>query len=132
MKMPPNSADLDTAKDHLHSRYGHLEANILGEINSLAKAGFSDKRWCAIARTHAEEAFMALHRAMRDYPGDDPNQYGKIPGAQPMPKDFNPPVDPLGSRQTAPTHKIEWKDAEPGVPLDPPDRPNPSPRDSGE
>ena len=36
---------------------------------------------------------MALHRALRDYPGDDPNDYGKVATHQPMPAGFTPDVD---------------------------------------
>lgn len=112
--MPPKSPDFDAAKDNLHNRYGHLEANLLGEIDSLAKAGFSDKRWCAIARTHVEEAFMAMHRALRDYPGNDQNEYGKLPPhSHPVPSEFTPRVDPEGRRQIASQPKIEWRDNEP-------------------
>jgi hypothetical protein len=124
MKAPPNSPDMEAVIDNLHSRYGSLEANLLQEIDSLAKAGVSDKRWCAIARTHVEEAFKAMHRAKRDYPGQNPNEYGKIQAPTPMPADFDPPVDPEGRRQVASQGKIEWKDYGPGEALDPPDRPD--------
>lgn len=94
MELPPRSATLDEGRDQLHQRYAQLEKLILDDIDMLAKAGFSDKRWCAIARTRIEEGFLALHRALRDYPGDDPNDYGKNPYHQPMPRQFAPSPEP--------------------------------------
>lgn len=116
MELPPNSPDMAAAIEQLHRRYGAMEADLLLIIDELAKAGFSDKRWASIARTHVEEAFMAMHRALRDYPGDDPNEYGKIATHQPMPQGFTPPVDPnphasIVGKQPLP--KVEWKDASP-------------------
>jgi len=119
MQMPPDSPDMTAAVDHLHARYATLEERVLFEVDGLAKAGFSDKRWCAIARTKFEEAFMALHRALRDYPQNDPNQYGKIPYDQPLPREFAPPPDPEVRRQTAEKRQIphnpgvEWGDYTP-------------------
>lgn len=127
MKLPQKSPDLASAIDNLHAHYGMLEETVLMEVDNLAKGGFSDKRWCAIARTKFEEAFMALHRALRDYPGADPQNYGKVPLDQPLPREFQPPVDPEPRRNIAPTHRIDWKDYSPGETLDPPDRPEPLP-----
>lgn len=105
---------MDTAKDNLHARYASVEVAVLADVDQLATSGFADKRWCAIARTHIEEGFLALHRAIRDYPGDDPNQYGKVPHTHPLPPSFTPPVGGDRDMTTpgigAPNPKIEWSD----------------------
>ena len=95
MQMPPKSPDLDHAKEQLHRRFVTYEHQLLKETDELANSGFADRRWCAIARTHFEEGVMALHRALRDFPGDDPNQYGKVPMASPTESGAfqRPPVD---------------------------------------
>jgi hypothetical protein len=92
MKMPPKSPDLDHAKEQLHKRFVTYERELLKITDELANSGFADRRWCAIARTHFEEGVMALHRALRDFPGDDPNQYGKVPSVT-SPGFEPPPVD---------------------------------------
>ena len=124
MKMPPKSPDLEAGVDGLHQYYAALEKVILANIDELAGAGFSDRRMCAIARTDFEKAFMVLHRALRDYPGDDPNNYAKVPHTHPMPPQFTPPVDPEGHRQVASQRHIEWKDYGPDQRFDPPDSPD--------
>ena len=108
MEFPPHSHDMAEAIEQLHRRYGVMEADLLQIIDELAQAGFSDRRWAAIARTHVEEAFMAMHRALRDYPGSDPENYGKTPHAEPLPKQFTPRVG------DAERPSIEWKDASGG------------------
>jgi len=125
MKMPPNSASMAQAIERIHRTLSEQEANTLDYIDDIAKSGFSDKRWCAVARTDIEKGFMAAHRALRDYPGEDENNYGKIPLDQPLPRAFDPPPDPEVRRQVAPTHQIDWKDYGPGEVLDPPDKPQP-------
>jgi hypothetical protein len=90
MKMPPGSPTLEDAKEKLHRHYNTIEKTLLREVDELANSGFADRRWSAIARTHFEEGVMALHRSLRDFPGDDPNQYGKVP--MPSPGGFEPPL----------------------------------------
>jgi hypothetical protein len=94
MDFPQNTPDLDAGREHLHEFYAKLESYILNQVDVLAKSGFSDKRWCSVARTHFEEGFMALHRGLRDFPGDDPQEYGKVATHQPMPRGFTPDVEP--------------------------------------
>jgi hypothetical protein len=89
MKMPPNSPTLEDAKEKLHRHYNAIEKTLLHEVDELANSGFAGRRWAAIARTHFEEGVMALHRSLRDFPGSDPNQYGKVP--MPQPGGFAPP-----------------------------------------
>ena len=125
MQLPPRSPDLETAIDNLHQRFSKLEQLTLSNVDELARSGFADMRWCSIARTHVEEAFMAMHRALRDYPGDDPNNYGKVPHPHPLPQAFAPPVDPEPLKNVASQTHIEWRDYGPGETLDPPDRPDP-------
>jgi hypothetical protein len=121
MQLPKGSADLENAVDRLHRIYAANEQRILADVDSLATSGFSDKRWCAIARTKIEEGFMALHRALRDYPEDNPRQYGKTPTPEPLPKSFDPPVDPEGHRQAPEQKHIEWQDYDADGSLKPPD-----------
>jgi len=103
---------MDAARDQLHARYASLEDTVMREIDVLARAGFSDKRWCAIAKTQIEQGFMALQRAIRDYPGDNPNEYGKSPFEQPMPEGFRPNVEPHPFSHDQ-KREIEWQDARP-------------------
>ena len=55
----------------------HIEERLLRRIDALASTGGAvDGRWLAIAKTHFEEGFMALNRAVFkpkriDLPGDD-------------------------------------------------------------
>jgi|GEM_PF-3371352 len=93
MEMPPKSASVDDAIERIHRAITGQEENTLSYLDSVATSGLADKRWCAIARTQLEQGFMALHRAFRDYPADDPNNYGKIPLDQPLPKSFQPRLD---------------------------------------
>jgi hypothetical protein len=113
MKFPQGSTDVEAAKERLHEEIGRHENMINDLVSDLATTGLFDKRWCAIAKTHFDEGFMALHRSIRDYPGDDPNQYGKVPMDKPMPESFNPPVDPTPEKNigsAGPSGKIEWHD----------------------
>lgn len=131
MKMPPKSADIEAAVNNLHRDIDQIEQLALHTADRLAQSGIADKRWCAIARTNIEQGVMALHRALRDYPGDDPNQYGKVPLDAPLPKEFQPPTDMPdqygNDKNIAPPHRqIDWKDYSPGETLDPPDRPDPT------
>jgi hypothetical protein len=98
MKLPPKSPDMETAIENLHRRYARYERILMDEIDELARAGFSDKRLCAVARTDFEKAFLVLHKALRDYPGDDASDYGKILGSSPVPKEFTPRADPSPGR----------------------------------
>lgn len=41
-----------------------LEETILRALDVLAKEDAIDKRWLAIGRTHIEEGFMAINRAI--------------------------------------------------------------------
>ena len=125
MQLPPNSPDMLAGINNLHQHYSKLEKHVLDAIDELAKSGLGDQRMCAIARTDFEKAFMVLHRALRDYPDDDPNQYGKRPHHEPLPKSFTPPVDPEGSKQIGEQGKLDWKDYSAGQTLDPPDKPEP-------
>jgi hypothetical protein len=95
MKLPPKSPTLEAAKDKLHEHYVVVERQLTREADQLANSGFASKHWCSIARQHFEEGVMALHRALRDAPMDDPNEYGKTPGIRPYP--VPPPVDTLPS-----------------------------------
>ena len=90
MQMPKGAADLDAAKDKLHARYVTIERRLTHEVDELANSGFASKHWCSIARQHFEEGVLALHRALRDFPGDDQNQYGKVPEVREYPT--QPPV----------------------------------------
>ena len=108
MRMPPKSPDMESARENLHRDIVEIEKLSLGSVDVLAQSGIADKRWCAIARTHFEEGAMALHRALRDFPGDDPNQYGKTENVHQMPPTFTPPVDPEGKRVTGSVPKVEW------------------------
>jgi hypothetical protein len=114
MKFPKGSTDVEAAKERLHDTIAKHETLVDELVKDLATAGLFDKRWCAIAKTHFDEGFMALHRSIRDYPGDDPNQYGKVATATPDPPSFTPPVDPEGSKQVAEGKKLEWRDYRPG------------------
>jgi hypothetical protein len=129
MKMPPKSASIEEARERLHQEIAKFEAMALGYTNDLATSGIADQRWCAIARTHLEEGAMALHRAIRDYPGNDPNQYGKVPLDKPLPREFTPPpagdFQETGNRKIGEQRKVDWKDYSAGEKLDPPDRPEP-------
>ena len=120
MQLPKNSPDLDVAKDKLHEDYAKLEKILLERVDILAQSGFADKRWCAIARTGFEQGFMALHRALRDYPTDDGRQYGKLATATPDPPEFQPPVDPDGAKQIAERRQIPWSDYDADGDLGPP------------
>ena len=127
MQLPPNSPDLQTGIDNLHQHYSKLERHVIDAVDELARSGFADMRWCSIARTHAEQAFMAMHRALRDYPEQDANNYGKTPEGHThqMPPAFTPPVDPEGSKQIGEQRKLDWKDYSAGQTIDPPDKPEP-------
>jgi hypothetical protein len=122
MRLPEGSADLEGAVDRLHRIYAEAEQKLLADVDALATSGFSDKRWCAIARTRFEEGFMALHRALRDYP-DDAGKYAKLPVSQPMPREFDPPVDPEGHRNVAGQKHVEWQDYDSDGNLKPPQTP---------
>lgn len=122
MKMPPNSPDMEQARDNIHRQIANSEKVTLDYLEKIAQSGLADKRWCAIARTQLEQGFMALQRSLRDYPGDDPNNYGKVPLDTPLPKDFSPPSDMPDQfgrdRNIAPpAREIPWRDL-------PPDDPN--------
>lgn len=41
-----------------------LEEHVLRQLDELAMREDIDKRWLAIARTHVEEGFMAMNRAV--------------------------------------------------------------------
>ena len=41
-----------------------LEEHLLRRLDDLAIAGNADMRWAAIARSHFEQGFMALNRAI--------------------------------------------------------------------
>lgn len=130
MRMPPKSPDMEAGKDRVHNDIGLTCKAMLDMVDVIATSGFADRRWCAIARTHIEEGEMALHRALRDYPGDDPNQYGKQPHTHPLPKSFTPPTGGdrdmtspgIGSIES-PRKTIEWSDYDADGNLKPPDKP---------
>src|SRR4029077_12028860 len=109
MKMPPNAPDIATAKAFLKLQYGKMEEYILHEIDNLATSGVADKRWCAIARTHMEEGFAALLRALVTGQGND---YAKVTMPAPFPKSFDPP--PAGDfderGELSSQSHIEWQD----------------------
>lgn len=98
MKMPAGSPDMEAAVNNLHQHLSEIEVNLMSYLDQIATSGFSDKRWCAVARTDLEKGFMAAHRALRDYPGSDPNEYGKVPLDTPLPREFQPPPDPAEHR----------------------------------
>jgi hypothetical protein len=123
MRMPPRSPDMETAKERLHNEIGITARVQLEMVDDIARSGFADKRWCAIARTHFEEGEMALHRAIRDFPGDDPNRYGKTPSANPLPKSFEPPVEPQTNISEDSTKQVEWSDYDADGNLKPPEKP---------
>ena len=93
MQAPPKSRDMAEMVENLHERYGVIEGWLKATVEDLANSGMADRRWAAIARTHFEEGCMALQRALRDHPADDPNNYGKAtpPAVRPL-----PPLPPLG------------------------------------
>ena len=62
--------------------------------------------------------------ALRDYPTNSTTEYGKVQSSTPLPKSFDPPVDPEGHRNVAEEKKIEWQDYDADGNLKPPDRPN--------
>jgi hypothetical protein len=109
MRLPTGSTDLQDAKRRLQQRFTHYERVLLDEIDELARSGFADKRWCAVARTHVEEGIMAFRRALRDNDAD-PDNYQKIASSEPMPDGFRPRVDPAGDRLVGPHRHIEWHD----------------------
>lgn len=41
-----------------------MEEQVLRQLDDLAAAEFTDKRWVAIARTQIEQGFMAMNRAI--------------------------------------------------------------------
>ena len=124
MKYPPFTPDMEAGRDRLHEDIAKVEKLTLGTVDSLAKSGIANQRWCAIARTHIEEGIMALHRSLRDFPGDDPNNYGKIPFEKP--EAFTPPVDPEGNKQIAERRQIPWSDYNADGDLGPPKPSGPS------
>ncbi len=42
----------------------HAEERVLRLVDGLAASPDTDKRWLAIGRTHVEQAFMAINRAI--------------------------------------------------------------------
>ena len=42
----------------------HLEETVLKQLDALKARDDVDQRWLAIGRTHIEEAFMAINRAL--------------------------------------------------------------------
>jgi hypothetical protein len=121
MRLPPDAPTLEAAIDALHRNYDIHEVSLIAQIDDLQVSGIADKRWCAVARTAIEQGFMALHRSLRDYPGDDANQYGKVPSPVPLP-DTAPPVDTQARRNVAPTPEgqkklegqhVTWQDYNP-------------------
>lgn len=42
----------------------HLEETILRALDALAEESAIDQRWLAIGRTHIEQGFMAVNRAI--------------------------------------------------------------------
>jgi hypothetical protein len=113
MKLPAGARDLGEGIALLSQRYDRIRQFILAEIDQLAKSGFADQRWCAIARTDIEKGFLSLNQAMPD--ARDGREYGKVPHPDnPNPASFTPPVGdaereprPVG---IAPLPQIEWKD----------------------
>lgn len=110
MQLPPGSPDLETAKRTLHERYDAVEMWLLQVVDTLAKSGFADQRWCAIARTHFEEGAQALHRALRTG-AENAREYGKIDTHVPLPPSFTPAPDPSPERNAGEQAKlVDWKD----------------------
>jgi hypothetical protein len=58
--------DQGEAKVALVNRYKEIEERLLREVDTIGIAELinHDPRWAAIARTHFQEGFMALNRAV--------------------------------------------------------------------
>lgn len=54
----------DSASVALVNQHKDLEERMLQHLDTLARADEIDKRWLAIGRTHLEQAFMAINRAV--------------------------------------------------------------------
>lgn len=108
MKLPAGACDLAEAKDLLKLRYVAMERRLVEEVEDLANSGFSDQRWCAIARTHLQEGMAALRRALRDEPLER-DSYAKVAMPEGRP-DFRQPADPEPLSNVGAQQHIEWKD----------------------
>jgi hypothetical protein len=105
MKMPPNSPDMDAARENLKAQYQKLEAYVLRQVDDLAKSGIAGQRLCAIARTDIERAFMALEKALM-IGGPAGNDYAKVPSVDPFPQSFRPDLDRSPLHNVAPKPEI--------------------------
>jgi hypothetical protein len=66
-KAPPIKGyqDVSGSKQGLVNENKDMEECLLRHVEALMSAGDADqKRWCAIAKTHFEQGFMALNRAV--------------------------------------------------------------------
>lgn len=71
------------------NRNKELEERILRLLDGAAADPETDKRWLDLARTHIEQGFMALNRAVFKpgrvaLPGDDPIEPADVPLQSPM------------------------------------------------
>ncbi len=57
---------LDPKLAKLVKQNGEVEAQWLEHLATLAGSGLADTRWALIARTHFEQGFMALNRAIAE------------------------------------------------------------------
>lgn len=112
MKLPDGAKTIEEGIALIAARHAAMKAVMLKEIDDLAKSGFADQRWCAIARTDIEKGFLSLNQALPT--ARDGRDYGKQPvdpGA-PLPAEFVPPVDTEARRVGNPP-AVEWQDYDP-------------------
>lgn len=60
----PGYTEQSTERLDQVTSFKHLEEVVLRRLDELAKIDFVDKRWLAIGRTHIEQGFMAVNRAI--------------------------------------------------------------------
>ncbi|ARJ70086.1 DUF7681 family protein [Paracoccus contaminans] len=51
---------------------GRLEEAVLHQLDQLARLGSIDQRWLSVGRTHIEQGFMAVNRAVARLPRQTP------------------------------------------------------------
>ena len=63
---PPVSGYIPQSEEsvQLVNEHKEMEARVLRRLDELGQRDDIDKRWLAIGRTHIEEAFMAINRAV--------------------------------------------------------------------
>lgn len=63
MKIPGYTPLDQDAQDRMAANK-RLEETVLRQLDGLAQAGVVDQRWLAVGRTHIEQGFMAVNRAV--------------------------------------------------------------------